>query len=53
MIVDILQDTVPYQRANAALRGYGGLLRTVDMQQRYGQQADDGSKKLTLIQPKA
>lgn len=52
MIQDILEDKVPYQRANAALRAYGSLLRTVDMNQRYGQQIEEGKKELELLPAK-
>ena len=48
MIQDVLADSIPYQRANTALRAYGSLLRTADMQQRYGQEAADG-KRLQLL----
>jgi len=51
MIRDILEDSVPYQRANAALRAYGSLLRTVDMNQRYGKENQHG-KSLDLLPQK-
>ena len=49
MIQDVLEDKIPYQRANTALRAYGSLLRTVDMNQRYGQQIEEGKKHLELL----
>lgn len=50
MILDVLDDRIPYQKANATMRAYGSMLRTADMNQKYGPVGQDGRKNMALVE---